>query len=74
MSENPFSIPLDQVTSIDLSKAKLIKPDDEASEKWAEIFRHNLEKIKGQSTALPDNLNPGGLARFYSSSFVQFAG
>ena len=49
MSDNPFSIPLDQTIAIDLSKAKFVKPDGEAADKWAEIFRQNLERMKGQS-------------------------
>ena len=47
MSDNPFSIPLDQTIAIDLSKAKFVKPDGEAADKWAEIFRQNLERMKG---------------------------
>lgn len=49
MSENPLSIPLDQATAIDLSKAKSVKLDGEAADKWAEIFKQNLQKVIGQS-------------------------
>lgn len=51
MSEQSLSISLNQATPIDLSKAKFIKLEGEAAEKWAETLKQIQEGMNGPSPA-----------------------